>query len=212
MEPADVANLLGGGALAVSIIVAVRSELTGRKAARDAGTADTAAKKSADAAERSASAAEKSLELEERSAAATERMADQWAEYMSRAEKRDQRQWSSRPSSGGGPGGYETRSSGPWAGLPPSGGPPKPVVHWTVDKVKGRLHMLRNLGRATAYGVTLRSDNAVRFDGPDSRDLKMGEAVEFLAIGSMQTGTPELVVTWRDSPDGELQEWRRPVP
>lgn len=208
MDPANVANLLGGGALILSVVVAVRSELTGGKAARDAGAADTAAKKSADAAERSASAAEKSLELEERSTAATERMADQWAEYMSRAEKRDQRQWSSRPSSGG----FEVRGQGPWAGPGPSGGPSDSVVHWTVDKVKGRLHMLRNLGRATAYDVTLRSDNAVRFDGPETRNLKMSEAVEFLAIGSMQTGTPELSVTWRESPDGELHEWRRPLP
>lgn len=97
-------------------------------------------------------------------------------------------------------------------GPSPSGGPLEPVVHWTVDKIKGRKHVLRNLGRATAYGVELRSDNAARFDGPDTRDIQTGEAVEFLAIGSMQTGTPELIVSWQDKPDGERKEWRRPVP
>ncbi|MDZ5662347.1 hypothetical protein SFC79_11280 [Nocardioides sp. S-58] len=40
----------------------------------------------------------------------------------------------------------------------------------------------------------------------------MGESVEFLAIGSMQTGTPELVVRWRDTPDGDVREWRGPLP
>ena len=141
-------------------------------------------------------------------------MADQWGEYMSRAEKRDQRQWSSRSGPGGCPGGYEVRGgNGPRAGLPPSGGPPEPVVHWTVDRLEGRRHLLKNLGRATAFDVELSGENTVRFDGPiDPRTIQMGEAVEFLAIGSMQTGTPELVVSWRDTRDGERREWRRPLP
>ncbi len=87
------------------------------------------------------------------------------------------------------------------------------MVHWTVDKTSGRRHILKNLGRATAYNVELHSDNAVRFDGPETpKTIRMGEAVEFLAIGSMQTGTPELVVSWRTTPDGKRQEWRRPLP
>lgn len=213
MEPESIANLIAGSALALSVVIAVRSEITGHRAKRDAKDAAAAAKTSADAAERSAEAAEKSLELEGRSTAAVERMADQWAEYMSRAEKRDQRQWSSRPGPRG-PGGYEIRGgSGPWAGIPPGGGPPEPVVHWTVDRLQGRRHMLKNLGRATAYDVELSGDNAIRFDGPiDPQTIQMGEAIEFLAIGSMQTGTPELVVSWRGTPDGQRREWRRPLP
>lgn len=213
MEPENVANLIAGSALALSLVVTIRSEITGHRAKRDAHDADAAAKRSADAAELSAEASEKSLELEGRSTAAVERMADQWAEYMSRAEKRDQRQWSSPPGPGG-RGGYEIRGgSGPRAGLPPDGGPPESVVHWTVDRLQGRRHMLKNLGGATAYDVELRGDNAIRFDGPiDPRTIQGGGAVEFLAIGSMQTGTPELVVSWRDAPDGERREWRRPLP
>ncbi len=72
--------------------------------------------------------------------------------------------------------------------------------------------MLKNVGPVTAHDVELRSENAARFDGPEPRDLHMGEAVEFLAIGSMQTGTPELVVTWSDTPGGERHEWPCPVP
>jgi hypothetical protein len=182
----------------VSVLAVARGEMTRRGSKQRAAKADAAAEKSAEAAARSA--------------AAIEKMADQWADSMSRAEKRDQRQWTSRPS-GGRPSGYETRGNGPRAGLPPTSGPPEPMVHWTVNRLKGRQHMLKNLGRATAYDVELGSDNAARFDRPaEPRNLQMGEAVEFLAIGSMQTGTPELAVSWRESPDGELKEWRRPLP
>lgn len=197
MEPEGVSNLIAGEALVVSAVALARSEVARRSGARQAARADAAAGKSAEAAERSAVALEK--------------MAEQWAESMSRAEKRDQRQWRGRP--GRAPGGIEIRGNGPWAGLPPGDGPPEPLVHWTVDRVQGRRHILRNLGRATAYDVELSSENAVRFDGPvDTRNFQMGEAVEFLAIGSMQTGTPELIVSWRDSPNGERREWRRPLP
>ena len=78
---------------------------------------------------------------------------------------------------------------------------------------KAAATLLKNLGRATAFDVELSGENTVRFDGPiDPRTIQMGEAVEFLAIGSMQTGTPELVVSWRDTRDGERREWRRPLP
>lgn len=144
------------------------------------------------------------------SAAALNRMADQWEESMARAERRDQRQWG-RPGRGDPPG-WQHRDAGPMAGLP-SAGPTLPVVHWAVTKVKGNRHTLTNLGRATAHAVELSSENAVRFLGPEApRDIAMGEAVEFTAIGTMQTGTPELLVTWSDDPDGERHQWRRPLP
>jgi hypothetical protein len=69
-----------------------------------------------------------------------------------------------------------------------------------------------NLGRATAYAVQLSADNAVRFNGPDEGNIEPSESLDFFAVGSMQTGTPELIVTWSDSPDGERREWRRPLP
>lgn len=198
MDAASASNVIAGGALAVSIFAIVRGELASRSGARQAAKADAAAEKSADAADRSA--------------AALEKMSEQWADSLSRAEKRDQRQWSSRPSTQPIEVDWRDRG-GPWMGLPPGGGPSGPVVHWTVDRVQGRRHMLKNLGRGTAYDVELSGDNTVRFDGPTKpRNIQMGEAIEFLAIGSMQTGTPELVVSWRDTPDGERREWRRPLP
>jgi hypothetical protein len=197
VDAASTANLIAGGALVVSVAVAARGEVARRSGAELARRADAAAGRSAEAAERSAVALEK--------------MADEWAEFMSRQEKREQRQWS-RPASGGPE--AELRGEGAWAGSPSDGvGPTEPVVHWTVDRVEGRRHLLTNLGPATAFAVELTGENAVRFDGPtEPRDMQMGESVEFLAIGSMQTGTPELVVSWQDAPAGNRMEWRRPLP
>jgi hypothetical protein len=165
----------------------------------------------AEQARKAEAAAEQSADAAQRSAVALEKMADQWGEYMSRQEKRDQRQWPRRASSMPE---VEVRGGGPRGGPPPgAGGPPEPVVHWTVDRIEGRQHVLTNLGRATAYAVELTSENATRFDGPaEPGDVQMGEAVPFLAIGSLQTGTPELVVSWQDAPGGERREWRRPLP
>lgn len=198
MDAASTSNLIAGGALAVSVVAVVRAEVVSRRGARQAAKADAAAEKSAVAADRSA--------------AALEKMSQQWANSLSRAEKRDQRQWSSRPSTQHIEVDWRDRG-GPWMGLPPGVGPSEPEVHWTVDRVQGRQHTLKNLGRGTAYDVELSSDNAVQFEGPtEARNIQMGEAIEFLAIGSIQTGTPELIVSWRNIPNGERREWRRPLP
>lgn len=181
----------------MSVLAIARGEMTRRSGAEQAAKADAAAEKSAEAAGRSA--------------AALERMAEQWAESLSRAEKRDQRQWSGR--GGHGLDKRTVRGGGPWAGPSAGGEVPAPLVHWTVDRVKGGRHLLTNLGRSPAHDVKLRSDNAVRFDAPlEARTVKAGEAVEFFVVGSLQTGTPELVVSWRDTPDSESSEWRRPLP
>jgi hypothetical protein len=162
-------------------------------------------------ADRALAAAERSAAAADRSAAAQERMADQWAESLSRAEKRDQRQWFQ--SSGQTLPWPPPKDGGPWNGPMPGAGPSEPVVHWTVDRIKGRQHLLKNLGRTPAYDVTLTAENTVRFDAPGPQTVReMGGTLEFLAIGSLQTGTPELVVRWRDTPDGEYREWRRPLP
>lgn len=188
MSAASTANLIAALALVVAIAGASWAELVRRKSLAQATRADLAA---------------------ERSAAALEQMANQFSDSLSRQEKRDQWAWS-------GPGSASQLSDsrigrGPWAG-PTPGQVREPAVHWTVDRVKGRLHILRNLGQVTAYDVTLRCENAVRFNGPEPSDMPMGASVQFLAIGSLQTGTPELVVSWRDDPDGEPREWRRLLP
>lgn len=193
----DWANLvIAIAALGIAGDAHIRGRLAASRGAADAAAAHQASLDAAKAAQDSA--------------AALERMADQWAESLARSERRDQRQWS-RPGRGDPPG-LQRRDSGPWAGLPPSG-PGEQVVHWAVSKVKGRQHTLTNLGQATAYGVVLTSENAARFDGPtEPRDIAMGESVTFLAIGSMQTGTPELLVTWADDAGAERRRWRRPLP
>ena len=83
----------------------------------------------------------------------------------------------------------------------------------TLDKFSGKK-ALTNLGRATAYNVMLSSENVIRFDAPEQRDIQMGKAVEFVAFGSQQTGTPELFITWSDTPegDGERRTWTRIPP
>ncbi|WP_158647943.1 hypothetical protein [Nocardioides houyundeii] len=191
-------------AIFVTLGIAVVGWTHSNRASRDAA-------KAAVAAERSATAAEQSGNAADRTADALEKMGEQWGDWMSRAEKRDQRQWS-RPSSGHDLPWPSPEDGGPWNGPMPVAAPSEPAVHWTVDRLKGRLHMLRNLGRATAYDVTLTSENAVRFDSPEPQSIAMGEAVEFRAIGSMQTGTPELTVRWRETPDGAWREWKRPLP
>lgn len=162
-------------------------------------------------ADRALAAAERSAEAADRSAAAQERMAEQWAESLSRAEKRDQRQW--LQSSGQTLPWQPPKDGGPWNGPLPGAEASEPAVHWTVDRIKGRKHLLKNLGRTPAYDATLTAENAVRFDAPEPQTVhEMGGALEFLAIGSLQTGTPILVVRWRDTPNGEYREWRRPLP
>ncbi|GAA2146476.1 hypothetical protein GCM10009844_22580 [Nocardioides koreensis] len=184
------ANLIAGFAFLAALGALVRGELNARDNRQDAEKAQRAAEEANGAANRAATA--------------LERMAEQFAESLSRAEKRDQRQWVSRTPRGDG---------GPWAGLP-SAGPSEPIVHWTVDKIRGGRHALTNLGRGAAHNVVLSSENAIRFDAPEPRDIQMGEAVEFIAVGSWQTGTPELVVTWSDTPecDGERRTWTRILP
>lgn len=186
--------------LGIAIVGWARANRDAREAKNQAERAHIASQQSADAADRTA--------------VALERMSELFEQSLSRAEKRDQRQWSpsrstARPPSGMG---YETRGGAPWAG-PPIAAPPEPVVHWTVDKVKGGLHTLTNLGPATAYDVTLSCENAVRFDGPDEPQVvEMGQAIQFRAFGSWQTGISELTVTWRDTPDGDLKRWTRLLP
>jgi hypothetical protein len=184
----EASNLIAAAALAVAILSGIWAEVVRRSSAMQAKRADHAA---------------------ERSAAALEQMARQFGDSLSRQEKRDQWSFSGRSSADQLPDSWIGR--GPWAG-PVPGQLREPAVHWSVDRLQGRKHMLRNLGQITAYDVVLRSENAVRFDGPEPQDMPMGATVEFLAIGSMQTGTPELVVSWRDAPDGDRREWRRILP
>lgn len=149
----------------------------------------------------------RAVEAAERAAQAQERLGETFSDWLSRQEKRDQRQWTRAADV------PMARPGQPYAGPIPSGYGrpiPPPRVHWTVDRIHGKRYSLTNLGRGTARDVTVKAENTVRFDGPvGGIDIERGSSVSFMAIGSWQTGTPEIVVTWTD--DEGAHEWRRVV-
>lgn len=85
---------------------------------------------------------------------------------------------------------------------------------WSMTHIKGMVFEIENTGSGDAYDVDLASENAIRFDARTEvpSPWSPGQAVQFLAAGSMQTGTPVIALSWRDAPNGERNEWTRPVP
>jgi hypothetical protein len=71
-------------------------------------------------------------------------------------------------------------------------GPNEAVVHWTVDRIKGRQHMLKNLGRSEAYDVILTAENVVRCDAPERQYVReMGGTLALpLASAPCRPGRP----------------------
>lgn len=85
-------------------------------------------------------------------------------------------------------------------------------ARWEVLHIKGGLFELRNAGDVRAHDVQVTVENAVRFDSPRAdAQWPAGSGHEFLAIGSAQTGHPDITVTWRDDL-GERHSWTRPLP
>ncbi len=87
-------------------------------------------------------------------------------------------------------------------------------VSWTIRHTTGSRYELTNEGSVAAYNVSVRSDNAVRFDGPDPVGTwAAGSSEELFVLGSWQTGHPDVVVRWSKTPfDPETQEWHRAIP
>lgn len=197
METSDQIAL---GALILSALAAVGSVIGFMVNRRDV-------RRSRRDAHAAAERADSAVDEARRAADAQERIAETFSDMLSRAEKRDQRQWSQAISPD-----RLTHAGNPYMG--PGGSLPGPPtqVHWTVDRIKGKRFSLRNLGTGTARNVRLLAENTVRFDGPEGPLTIEGHSgdTSFLAIGSWQTGTPELVVTWTD--DQGDHEWRRVLP
>lgn len=149
------------------------------------------------AAERAERVAERSAVAAERSAAAQERVAQAFSDFLSRQERAAADEEGPRAAASG-EAGDAAKQSDP--------------VRWTVDRRDDRSYILTIL-RGNAHNVRLRAANAVRFDGPDGPIGRMtpGDTQSFLAVGSWETGVPQLVVTWEDA-DGTQREWRRVVP
>lgn len=91
---------------------------------------------------------------------------------------------------------------------------PTPAAAWEVSHIKGSKYELTNAGNGPAYEVEVAAPKAVRFDGPSMvAEWKPGESRPLLAIGSWQTGIPELHVAWRSTPVAtEEQRWTRLLP
>lgn len=91
---------------------------------------------------------------------------------------------------------------------------PTPRPSWEVRPVKGATFELINAGTGSAYEVEVDAEHAVRFDGPGSvAHWAPGVGRQILAIGSLQTGIPQVRVRWRNTPvDPVLQEWTRLLP
>lgn len=154
-------------------------------------------RKVAAAAERAERLAERSAVAAERSAAAQERVAQAFSDFLSRQERAAADDEGSRTAASAEVGDAAERSD---------------PVRWTVDRRDDRSYLLTLL-RGSAHNVRLRAENAVRFDGPDGLSGRMtpGDTQSFSAVGSWETGVPQLVVTWEDA-DGTQREWRRVVP
>lgn len=89
------------------------------------------------------------------------------------------------------------------------------AVGWQVSSADGDGYVLTNVGSAPAYDVHLTASPAVRFTPPRrpaGDRWGPGESAEFAAVGSWQTGTPTLVVTWRAREGGEQYRWERVIP
>ena len=92
------------------------------------------------------------------------------------------------------------------------GGQSAANVRWDLIRVHGSVFELRNIGSAQAHAVAVTSENALRFDPPDSNaEWHAGSGHQFLAVGSFQTGRPVIAVTWQDD-GGERHGWTRPLP
>lgn len=86
-------------------------------------------------------------------------------------------------------------------------------VSWVLRHQRASVYELTNEGSGWAYDVTVSAENAIRLDGQTHVPQwgpQTGEA--YIVAGSMQTGTPTIIVSWRDAPHADVQKWQRPLP
>lgn len=88
-------------------------------------------------------------------------------------------------------------------------------VPWLVERTGAEKYTLTNAGAATAYDVHVAAvSGVVRLDPPlpEGDSWVAGTSRPFDAVASWQTGTPQIVVAWRDAPDGAERRWERVIP
>lgn len=93
---------------------------------------------------------------------------------------------------------------------------PRRAAEWELSHRHGDAYELQNVGEASGYEVRVTSPNALRLDvrAPNPNpELKPGESVTVLAVGSSQTGTPTIRVEWLATPVSvDVKSWSRPAP
>lgn len=91
---------------------------------------------------------------------------------------------------------------------------PTPTTSCEVRHVKGATFEFLNAGNGSAYEVDVSGENTERFDGPSGvAEWPAGSSHRVFAVGSLQTGMPQLRVTWRNTTvDPPVHEWTRPLP
>lgn len=195
-------------ALAGSVVSWARSVWSGRQTRESAARAERRAESAVRSAKRANKLARGANQLSERKAVAQEEMAKAMAAVL---EAQD-RQQAATPDLVHVIDRLVTASAS-------SGGAHTPSVsvgvRWTVHRADKHKFQLLNIGDAIAHNVSLTSSNAVRLDVPGNPildEVAPGQDVSFMAIGSWQSGPPEIDVEWFDEPGGEPKTWRRIVP
>lgn len=142
--------------------------------------------------------ADESLHTAQEAAAAQQRMADV-LEKMFEAQERH--------TTGA------LRSQAIASGAAPSASASAPP--WLVERTGAGRYQLTNAGPATVYDVHVAAvSGVVRLDPPlpEGDSWVAGTSRPFDVVASWQTGTPQIVVTWRDAPDGAQRRWERVIP
>ncbi|MBB2891349.1 hypothetical protein [Flexivirga oryzae] len=152
--------------------------------------------------------AEKGLTAAQEAAAAQQRMADVLEKMYEGQEHRATATLRGEPPE-------QLEELGPSASVAPSGPGQRAAVPWLLQRTVDGAYELTNAGAGTVYDVRMTVSDAVRLDPPElpeGDDWPPGRSTVFHAVVSWQTGTPQLVVTWRDGAAGAERRWERVIP
>lgn len=144
--------------------------------------------------------ADKSLAAAQEAAAAQQRMADVLEKIY---EERERRATESLRS-----------PTAPAAPATPSAPSEETAMPWLLQRTSDGAYRLANAGAVTLHDVRITVSDAVRVEPPplpQDTDWSPGASAEFRAAVSWSTGTPQIVVRWRDAV-GHESRWERVIP
>lgn len=89
-----------------------------------------------------------------------------------------------------------------------------PDVRWSITHHSGDTYAIENTGATDALDVELLAENVARFDPPeyDNPTWPPGEPRIIFCATAWMPGTPQVVIRYRTTPGGDVQERRRPLP